>query len=44
LARKLAGLGVPCFACTPARLPDLVEAALRGADLTSFATKKEPSK
>ncbi len=39
LARKLAELGIPCFACTPQRLPDLVEGALRGADLTRLATQ-----
>src|SRR4051794_2359942 len=39
LARKLAALGIPCFACSPQRLPDLIEAALRGTDLTRFATK-----
>ncbi len=44
LARKLSALGVPCFACTPARLPDLVEGALRGADLTKLATKTTPAK
>lgn len=44
LARKLAALGIPCFACTPARLPELVEAALKGGDLTKFATKTEPAK
>jgi len=44
LARKLAALGIPCFACTPARLPELVEAALKGGDLTRFATKSEPAK
>lgn len=38
LARKLSALGIPCFACTPARLPDLIEAALRGSDLKPFAT------
>src|SRR5206468_1592453 len=32
LARKLAALDVPCFACTPSRLPDLIEGALRGTD------------
>ncbi len=44
LARKLAALGIPCFACTPQRLPDLVEGALRGADLTRLATKTAPAK
>jgi VWA domain containing CoxE-like protein len=44
LARKLASLGIPCFACTPARLPDLVEGALRGADLTRLATQTAAAK
>ena len=44
LARKLAALGIPCFACTPQRLPDLVEGALRGADLTKLATQTKPAK
>ncbi|MFO0808581.1 MAG: VWA domain-containing protein [Gemmataceae bacterium] len=44
LARKLAALGIPCFACTPQRLPDLVEGALRGADLTRLATQTAPAK
>jgi len=44
LARKLAALGIPCFACTPGKLPDLVEGALRGADLTKLATEKKPKK
>ena len=44
LARKLAALGIPCFACTPARLPDLVEGALRGFDLTRLATHTAPAK
>ncbi len=37
LAKKLAGLGIPCFACTPNKLPDLLEGALRGADLDTLA-------
>jgi hypothetical protein len=44
LARKLSVLGIPCFACTPMRLPDLVEGALRGADLTKLATHTAPAK
>jgi hypothetical protein len=39
LARKLAMLGIPCFACTPQRLPDLLEGALRGADLVALAQR-----
>jgi predicted metal-dependent peptidase len=38
LARKLASLGIPCFGCTPQRLPDLLEAALKGHDLSKFAS------
>lgn len=37
LANKLAKLGMPCFACTPNRLPDMLEAVLRGNDLKKFA-------
>lgn len=39
LARKLSALGVPCFGCTPLKLPELLEGALRGADLKTLATK-----
>lgn len=39
LARKLSALGIPCFGCTPQRLPDLLEGALRGADLKALAAK-----
>ena len=39
LARKLSALGIPCFGCTPNLLPELLEAALRGSDLKSFANK-----
>lgn len=44
LAKKLSAMGIPCFACTPAKLPDLVEGALRGADLTKLATERTPKK
>ncbi len=39
LARKLAALGIPCFGCTPQKLPDLLEGALRGNDLQALATR-----
>ena len=39
LAKKLAKLGIPCFGCTPQKLPELVEGALRGNDLQSLATR-----
>src|SRR5262249_50106992 len=44
LARKLAGLGIPCFGCTPQRLPELLEGALRGADLKALASRVSTSK
>lgn len=37
LAKRLASLGIPCFACTPERLPELLEQALRGNDLMKFS-------
>jgi len=39
LAGKLSGIGIPCFGCTPQRLPELVEGALRGDDLQGLAER-----
>ena len=39
LAKKLAKIGIPCFGCTPQKLPELLEDALRGNDLRSLASK-----
>ena len=39
LAKKLAALGIPCFGCTPHKLPELLEGALRGADLVALAKR-----
>ena len=39
LAKKLAALGIPCFGCTPQKLPELLEGALRGHDLQALAAK-----
>ncbi|WP_172246635.1 VWA domain-containing protein [Saccharibacillus endophyticus] len=39
LARQLARDGTPCFACTPAMLPELVAGALQGQDMTALADK-----
>ncbi len=36
MAQRVAGLGIPCSACNPQRLPQLLERALRGDDLTAF--------
>lgn len=44
LAKKLASLGIPCFACTPQRLPELLEGALRGSDLASLAARISAAK
>lgn len=37
LAKRLASLGIPCFGCTPGRLPELVAGALQGRDLQELA-------
>lgn len=37
LAETLTKLGMPCFGCTPDRLPDLLAAVLKGQDLQQFA-------
>ncbi|MDF2671216.1 MAG: von Willebrand factor [Paenibacillus sp.] len=45
VAKKLAALGIPCFGCSPDRLPQLIEGALKGHDLMTLAeqTKGSPS-
>lgn len=37
VARKLASFGIPCFGCSPDKLPELVEGALKGLDLQALA-------
>jgi hypothetical protein len=39
LAKKLAGFGVPCFGCTPNKLPELIEGALKKQDLKALAER-----
>jgi hypothetical protein len=39
LAQTLAKLGMPCFGCTPDRLPELLAGAIRGHDLSALAAK-----
>lgn len=34
MAGKIAGMGIPCFACDPQKLPALLERALKGQDLS----------
>jgi hypothetical protein len=39
LAETLANMGMPCFGCTPERLPELLAGVLRGSDLKVLAAK-----
>jgi hypothetical protein len=39
LAETLAKMGMPCFGCTPERLPELLAGVLRGGDLKVLATR-----
>ena len=39
LAQKIANLGIPSFACSPDKLPALVEGALKGFDLMELTGK-----
>lgn len=39
LARRFTEVGVPCFGCTPALLPSLLEGALKGVDLQALAQR-----
>lgn len=35
-AQRVAGLGIPCFACAPDRLPEMLERVLKGRSLEDF--------
>lgn len=39
-AKRIAALGIPCFACPPERLPELLEMVLKGRDLGGFAASQ----
>lgn len=39
LGKEISKQGIACFACSPDKLPELVEAALKGMDLTKFGQK-----
>ena len=41
LAKKVADLGIPCFACIPQLLPKLLERAFKGQDLNYFKQEFE---
>jgi hypothetical protein len=44
LAKRLAAVGVPSFACTPKLLPPMLEAVLKGKDLEAVAAKFDARK
>ncbi len=44
MAEKVAGLGIPCFACNPVMLPLLLQRALKGQDLGEFRKEFEKRK
>jgi hypothetical protein len=39
LGQKIANLGIPCFACSPDKLPELVEGAIKGHDLMGMGIR-----
>lgn len=44
MAQKVAALNIPCFACSPQKLPQLLERALKGQDLQQFQKEFEKKK
>ncbi len=44
MAQRIAGLHIPCFACNPQMLPQLLERAFAGQDLAAFAKEFEKRK
>ena len=42
VAKKLAQHGIPCFGCSPDKLADLIEGALKGMDLQALAGQVRP--
>ena len=40
-AQRIAGMGIPCFACTPEKLPQVLERVLKGQSLDEFAKLKQ---
>lgn len=41
IAAALAGMGVPAFACTPDKFPDLMAAAIQRSDIAAWAAQEE---
>jgi hypothetical protein len=44
LAKKISEFGVPCFGCTPNKLPELIEGVLKKQDLKALAVRLETKK
>ena len=44
MAEKVAGIGIPCFACNPEMLPLLLQRALKGQELGEFRKEFEKRK
>jgi len=44
LAKKISEFGVPCFGCTPNKLPELIEGVLKKQDLKTLAARISPKK
>lgn len=40
-AQRVAAMGIPCFACAPERLPELLERTLKGQSLEELALQKK---
>ncbi len=40
-AQRIAGMDIPCFACAPERLPELLERALKGQGLEELARQEK---
>ncbi len=40
-AQRVAGMDIPCFACAPERLPELLERALKGQGLEELSKEKK---
>ena len=38
-AQRIAGMKIPCFACAPDRLPEMLERVLKGQELETFAAQ-----
>ncbi len=41
MAQKLSSMGIPSFACSPQKLPELLERVLKGQDIAAFAKELE---